>query len=83
MECVDPEITRQINLGARHYTVNDKNYLRNFAEWDQQFMNWSAAIETIELSQEHLHVINYLRQIFSKNCQHPVIRILTAEVANQ
>jgi tRNA 2-thiouridine synthesizing protein E len=81
MECVDPAITRQISLGSRDYTVNDKNYLRDFDEWDQQFMDWSAAAEKIELSQEHLHVINYLRQIFSKNRQHPVIRILTAEIA--
>jgi TusE/DsrC/DsvC family sulfur relay protein len=80
MKCFDPSINKTIALGAKHYLLNDKNYLKDFSQWDDQIRDWLASQEKIDLSPEHIHVIAFLRNGFSLNKLHPVVRTITAEL---
>ena len=83
MKCFDPNVKKIIDLGTRKYLLNDKNYLVNFSDWDEQIRDWLASNEKITLNEEHLFVIDFLRKLFSQNRQHPVLRMATVEVNKQ
>lgn len=81
MKCVDPCIVKSITLGNETYLVNDKNYLKKFADWDERIRDWLASAERIELNAEHLHIIELLRKLYAKSGKHPVLRMITTEMA--
>ena len=83
MKCFNPEITREVILGSVTYIVNDKYYLKNFSAWDTSIRDWQAEREKVVLESEHIEAINFIRQAFDKNNQHPVVRMIAAELANQ
>lgn len=83
MKCVDPCITKNIDLGGKSYLVNERNYLRKFGDWDEQIRDWLASEERIELSPERLYVIDLLRELFAKNERHPVIRMVTTNITHR
>lgn len=83
MECFDPKIDRVIEIGERLYHVNDKYYLRNILNWDQQIRDWLASREKINLEPEHIYALEFLREEFERKKNHPVVRIVTAELGKQ
>ena len=83
MKCFDPSVTKTIDLEAQTYLLNDKNYLIDFSCWDEHIRDWLASNEKIELNEEHLFVIDFLRKLFSQNRQHPVLRTVTQEMNKQ
>lgn len=83
MECVNPCIVKEITLGSDTYLVNDKNYLRRFEDWDERIREWLAAAERIELNEEHLHILDLLRRLYAQNRKHPVLRMVTADMAGR
>lgn len=83
MKCVDPSVTKTVTLNGKDYMLNDRNYLRRFHEWDEDIRDWLAAFEKLELQAEHLHVIEFLRGLFAERKKHPVVRMVTTEMAEQ
>lgn len=83
MKCVDPCIIKTITLGSDTYLVNDKNYLKKFSDWDERIRDWLASAEQIKLSSEHLHILDLLRNLYAKNGKHPVLRMITTDMASR
>lgn len=83
MDCFDPAVSEVLNLGTKKYLLNQRKYLKNFAEWDEPVRDWLASQEGIVLTEEHLHAIGFLRDYFSSNKERPVIRKITEELAKQ
>lgn len=83
MECFDPSVTKNVELGAKCYLLNEKNYLKNFDDWDEQIRDWLAMIEKIELRQDHLYIIELLRNLYFKNKKHPILRMVTTDITIQ
>ena len=82
MQCVNPDITKIITLGANTYLVNDKNYLKDFSAWDVQIRDWLALQERLGLTLEHLQVIDIMRRIFAEQRKHPVVRTVLGEMTS-
>lgn len=83
MECFNPEISREIEISSKKYLLNDRYYLLDFHCWDEEVRKWLANKEGIALSSEHLHAINHLRDNFEQTKRHPVIRVVTSELARK
>lgn len=83
MKCFDPSITRNISLEGREYQVNDNYYLKEFTDWDPRIRDWLADQENLALQAEQLHVIDFLRALYTRNRRHPVIRMITTEMQHQ
>ncbi|TKB23741.1 TusE/DsrC/DsvC family sulfur relay protein [Desulfopila sp. IMCC35006] len=83
MECFDPTVSQMLTLEAKQYLLNHKKYLKDFSEWDEQIRDWLASQEGIDLTPEHLHTVVFLRNSFSNNRLHPVIRKITEELAKK
>ncbi len=81
MECFNPEISREIVIDSKKYRVNDKYYVIEFSSWDENLRDWLAEKENISLNDEHISVIDFLRDMFQLNKNHPVIRTVTSELA--
>lgn len=81
MKCFDPSIDKWISLGGQQYLLNERNYLKDFTGWDEQIRDWLATEEQIVLGPEHLGAIAFLRASFEEHRKHPMIRMVTAEIA--
>jgi tRNA 2-thiouridine synthesizing protein E len=83
MKCFDPTITRSVTLKSKSYLLDDKFYLKKFSDWDENIQDWLAQKGNIELTSEHLIVIEFLRKSYSNNNRHPAVRTVTTELAKR
>lgn len=79
--CFNPEIRRQVRLKNKIYIVNDRYYLTDFNQWDERIRDWLAEQADLELQQEHIAVIDFLRASYERSRRHPVIRMVTSDLA--
>lgn len=61
-------------------SLDFRGYLEDFSLWSSQVMEWFAQQEQVELSQDHIRIINYLRQYFDNKKLHPVVRVVITEM---
>jgi TusE/DsrC/DsvC family sulfur relay protein len=83
MKYFNPEITKVIAIGSRKYLVNDKYYIKNFSDWDEELRDWLAEKEALKLNSEHIFVIYFLRHAFEHHRRHPVVRMITTALSGQ
>ena len=69
-----------VKLGNKVYPLDFRGYLKTYSLWTPQVMEWFAQQEQVELSQEHIEIINFIRGIFEKRRVHPVVRVVTAHM---
>lgn len=81
MKCFDPKVVRTIELEKKKYVMNDRFYLVNFHDWDPQIQDWLADREGLSLTEEHLHILRFLRTAFSESQKHPTIRMVTGDLS--
>ena len=56
-----------IEVNGRTIETDDNGNLVNYQDWDRDVAQALAAIEAIELTQEHWDVLEYLRDEFQNN----------------
>ncbi|MFZ1574306.1 MAG: TusE/DsrC/DsvC family sulfur relay protein [Chromatiaceae bacterium] len=56
-----------IEVNGRTIETDDNGNLVNYQDWDKDVAQALAAIEAIELTQEHWDVLEYLRDEFQNN----------------
>ncbi|API87270.1 TusE/DsrC/DsvC family sulfur relay protein [Francisella uliginis] len=59
-----------------NYNIDKQGFLIDFESWDMDFCKLTAASEDIDLSENHMLVINFLRSFYQKNKKSPAIREL-------
>jgi len=83
MKCFDPEVSRIISIESKNYLLNDRFYLKDFSDWDANIRDWLARQDKLELGEDHLCAINFLRDYFADRKVHPVVRTVTFELKKQ
>ena len=63
-----------------NYNIDNEGFLLDFDGWDMDFCSQSAKAEDIELSSDHLLVINFLRDFYKINQKSPAIRELVSSL---
>ena len=63
-----------------NYNIDNEGFLLDFYSWDMIFCNLSARNESIELSNDHLLIITFLREFYKKNQKSPAIRELVSSL---
>ena len=63
-----------------NYNIDNEGFLLDFDSWDMDFCNLSAKGEDIELSDDHLSVIIFLRGFYKTNQKSPAIRELVSSL---
>lgn len=59
-----------------NYNIDKHGFLVDFDSWDINFCKLIAIDEDIDLSDNHMLVINFLRDFYQKNRKSPAIREL-------
>ncbi len=75
--------TVHVELNGKRYELNCKGFLVDMSHWDVLLRDWFAEQEKIELTDEHLKVIDFLRNYYGENNEHPVIRMITADMVEK
>ena len=71
-------MTENIELAGSKYELDQHGYLKDMKQWDAEIMAWFAEQDSIVINDDHLKVINYLRDFFTGHNRHPGIRVFTA-----
>lgn len=66
-----------------NYNIDSEGFLIDFDTWDDNFRNITSKEECIELSDEHIFIINYLRIFYKKNKKSPAIRQLVSSLKKE
>ena len=69
-----------IQLDDTIYSLDFRGYLETFSLWTPQLMEWFAQQEQVELSRDHMDIINYIRDCFETNKVHPVVRVVAVHM---
>jgi tRNA 2-thiouridine synthesizing protein E len=75
--------TVHVELNGKRYELNCKGFLVDMSAWDEQLRDWFAEQEKIELTDEHLKVIDFFRNYYGENNEHPVVRVVAADMVEK
>jgi tRNA 2-thiouridine synthesizing protein E len=72
-----------VEVKGKRYLVTDQPQLVDTSNWDHNIRDWLAEELDVTLGEEHLAVIEFIREMYSKRSQHPMPRVIAADLANQ
>jgi len=76
-------MTAFAEIKGTRYEFDCKGYLVDFSKWNAQVRDWLATREKVSLNGDHDQVIAFLRSYFEENNVHPVVRMITTDMAEK
>jgi tRNA 2-thiouridine synthesizing protein E len=70
-------------LNGVTYETDEDGYLVNLDQWNKDVGAYLAKSETLEMTDAHWEVINFLREYYDEYKIAPMIRILTKAIAKK
>ena len=72
-----------VRLKDKRYLLTEKDYLVNVESWDSEIRDWLADKVGVELEDEHLDAIEFIRATYTKRKTHPNPRVIAADLAKK
>ncbi len=72
-----------IEVNGKSYETDEEGYLINLADWNSDVANHIAQTESIDMSEQHWEVVNFLRQYYDEFQIAPAVRVLTKAIGKQ
>ena len=72
-----------IEVNGKSYETDEEGYLVNLADWDTEVANYIAKTESIEMTDQHWEVINFLREYYNDYQIAPAVRVLTKAIGKK
>jgi tRNA 2-thiouridine synthesizing protein E len=72
-----------IEVGGKSYETDEEGYLVNLAEWNPEVGVYLAGTESVDLTDQHWEVINFLREYFEEYQIAPAVRVLTKAIGKK
>ena len=69
-----------IEVSGKSYETDEEGYLVNLGEWNEDVANEIAKQESIEMSDSHWEVVNFLRKYYEEYQIAPAVRVLTKAI---
>lgn len=70
-------------LNGATYETDEDGYLVNLDQWNRDVGEYLAKSESLEMSDAHWEVVNFLREYYDEYKIAPMIRILTKAIAKK
>ncbi len=70
-------------LNGHSYETDEDGYLVSISDWSEVVANHLAETESVEMSDAHWEVVNFLREYNDEYKIAPMIRILTKEIGKK
>ncbi|MGW8195633.1 MAG: TusE/DsrC/DsvC family sulfur relay protein [Desulforhopalus sp.] len=74
-------ISHYLELNGKRYLLSDSNHLLDLTSWDQDIRDYIADKVDLDLSQDHLRVIDLIRDSYKTRKKHPYVRVISADMA--
>ena len=72
-----------IDVGGSSFETDEEGYLVNLTEWNPDIANYIAKTESIDMSEQHWEVVNFLREYFEEYQIAPAVRVLTKAIGKK
>lgn len=72
-----------LQVDGKSLEVDEEGYLTNLDDWTENVANEMAKNESIDLSESHWEVINFLREYYDEYQIAPMIRVLTKAIGKK
>ena len=72
-----------IEVGGKSYETDEEGYLINLADWNTEVANYIAQTESINMTEQHWEVVNFLREYFEEYQIAPAVRVLTKAIGKK
>ena len=72
-----------IEVNGTQYETDEEGYLVNLADWNKDIAEAIAKAESVEMSQNHWEVVNFLREYYNEYQIAPAVRVLTKAIGKQ
>ena len=72
-----------IEVNGKSYETDEEGYLVNLAEWNEDVGSYLAQTESVEMTDQHWEVINFLRDYYNEFQIAPAVRVLTKAIGKK
>lgn len=72
-----------ISVEGKELEVDEEGYLVNLDDWFPEVASAMAAIDEVEMGDDHWEIINFLREYYEEYQIAPAVRVLTKAVAKK
>jgi tRNA 2-thiouridine synthesizing protein E len=72
-----------IEVDGKSYETDEEGYLVNLADWNKDIANYIAKTESVDMTDQHWEVINFLREYFEEYQIAPAVRVLTKAIGKK
>jgi dissimilatory sulfite reductase related protein len=69
-----------IEAAGKTFETDEEGYLVNLSDWSEELANEIAKQESIEMSDNHWEVVNFLRKYYEEYQIAPAVRVLTKAI---
>jgi tRNA 2-thiouridine synthesizing protein E len=76
-------LSHYLELNGKRYLLSNNNQLLDLASWDDQIRDYIAEELNIKLSNDHITVIELIRESYKTRRKHPFVRVVTADMARK
>ncbi|MBU1568571.1 MAG: TusE/DsrC/DsvC family sulfur relay protein [Proteobacteria bacterium] len=76
-------ISHYLELNGKRYLLSDTNHLLDLTSWDHQIRDYIAEKLNLKLSNDHITVIELIRDSYKTRGKHPFVRVVTADMAKK
>lgn len=76
-------LSHYLELNGKRYLLSNDNQLLDLASWDDQIRDYIAEELDIKLSNDHITVIELIRESYKTRRKHPFVRVVTADMAKK
>jgi tRNA 2-thiouridine synthesizing protein E len=76
-------LSHYLELNGKRYLLSNNNQLLDLASWDDQIRDYIAEGLNIKLSDDHITVIELIRESYKTRRKHPFVRVVTADMARK
>ncbi len=69
-----------LEVAGKSFETDEEGYLVNLGDWNEELANEIAKAESIEMSENHWEVVNFLRKYYEEYQIAPAVRVLTKAI---
>ena len=72
-----------IEVSGKTVEVDEEGYLTDLTEWNEEIAKTLAAQDSLELTDSHWEVVNFLREYYDEYQIAPAVRVLTKAIGKK
>ena len=72
-----------IEVNGKNYETDEEGYLVNLADWNMDVANFIAQQESLNMTENHWEVVNFLREYYEEYQIAPAVRVLTKAIGKK